>query len=62
MNVSGRKAVGYVGVGLIGLVIGYFAGREHLKYENAERTRIHRRGNPKEICFRLPKQPPRVRS
>jgi uncharacterized repeat protein (TIGR01451 family) len=33
MNVSGRKAVGYVMAGLIGLVIGYFAGREHLKYE-----------------------------
>src|SRR5215472_8643555 len=33
MNVSGRTVVGYVVAGLIGLVIGYLAGREHLKYE-----------------------------
>jgi hypothetical protein len=28
-----HPALGYVLVGLIGLVVGYFAGREHLKYE-----------------------------
>jgi hypothetical protein len=28
-----RAALGYVVVGLLGLVVGYFAGREHLKYE-----------------------------
>jgi len=33
MNVSGRTVVGYLAAGLIGLVIGYLAGREHLKYE-----------------------------
>lgn len=33
MNSNHRTIVGYVAVGLIGLVIGYFAGREHLKYE-----------------------------
>jgi hypothetical protein len=33
MHVTGRKAVGYIMAGLVGLVIGYFAGREHLKYE-----------------------------
>jgi hypothetical protein len=28
-----QPALGYIFVGLIGLVVGYFAGREHLKYE-----------------------------
>jgi hypothetical protein len=28
-----HPALGYVLIGLIGLVVGYFAGREHLKYE-----------------------------
>jgi hypothetical protein len=28
-----HPALGYVFVGLIGLVVGYFVGREHLKYE-----------------------------
>jgi hypothetical protein len=31
MDVTGRKAVGHIMAGLVGLVIGYFAGREHLK-------------------------------
>ncbi|MDD2467152.1 MAG: hypothetical protein PHI97_24450 [Desulfobulbus sp.] len=29
----GRKLLGYFGAALVGLIIGYFAGREHLKYE-----------------------------
>jgi hypothetical protein len=28
-----RLALGYAGVGLLGLIIGFFAGREYLKYE-----------------------------
>jgi hypothetical protein len=33
MDTPGRRAVGYILAGLIGVLIGYFAGREHLKYE-----------------------------
>lgn len=33
MDSNRRTILSYVAVGLIGLVIGYFAGREHLKYE-----------------------------
>jgi hypothetical protein len=33
MDSSRRTVLGYIVVGLVGLVIGYFAGREHLKYE-----------------------------
>jgi hypothetical protein len=33
MEPSGRKFIGYFAAILAGLVIGYFAGREHLKYE-----------------------------
>jgi hypothetical protein len=33
MPTNGRRIASYVMAGLIGLIIGYFAGREHLKYE-----------------------------
>src|SRR5271169_4793976 len=33
MTTEGRRIAGYVIVGLIGLAVGYFVGREHLKYE-----------------------------
>jgi hypothetical protein len=33
MNLSARNSLGYVVAGLAGLVVGYFGGREHLKYE-----------------------------
>jgi hypothetical protein len=35
MERSPQRAIGYVTAGLAGLIIGYFAGREHLKYEMA---------------------------
>jgi hypothetical protein len=33
MDIFGRKTLGYIAAGLVGLVISYFGGREHLKYE-----------------------------
>jgi hypothetical protein len=39
MEKSPQKAIGYVAAGLVGLIVGYFAGREHLKYEMASALR-----------------------
>jgi hypothetical protein len=35
MESSPPKVIGYVLAGILGLIVGYFAGREHLKYEMA---------------------------
>ena len=43
MPTNGRRIAGLVMAGLIGLIVGYFAGREHLKYEmrSAVRSAVH---------------------
>src|SRR6266404_739732 len=33
LAISWQKVASYIAAGLAGLVIGYFAGREHIKYE-----------------------------